>query len=152
MTPAEPPSASAGSRRTAAAGGGKGFPVAGEAGRVLRFLIAGGLTAGVNLGALYLLAEYGHLWKTAASVLAFVLSYGVNFTLQKFWTFRSRDLTAARRQLALHFSLALCNLALNTGIFYALIHWAHVWYMLAQVIAAAVITVDSFVLSRRIFA
>ena len=82
-----------------------------ETGRIARFLMAGLATVLVNLGTLYVLTEYGHLWYLGSSILDFVISYGVNFTLQKFWTFRSRDARATRRQLPLHFSLALFNLA-----------------------------------------
>jgi len=126
-------------------------PVAREMGRIARFLIAGAATMLVNLAALYVFTEYAHVWYLASSIIAFCISYGVNFTLQKFWTFKNTDRRAVLRQLPLHLSLALFNLAFNTIILYALVEWGNVWYILAQVIAALIIAVESFILSKKIF-
>jgi dolichol-phosphate mannosyltransferase len=126
-------------------------PIAKEMGRIARFLISGVATVLVNLLTLYIFTEYARVWYLASSVIAFCVSYGVNFTLQKFWTFKHRDINAITYQLPLHFALALGNLALNTAILYALVQWLGVWYVLAQVIAAFVIALDSFFLSRKIF-
>ena len=127
------------------------LPIAKEIPRIARFLIAGAVTVVVNLVALYAFTEYAHVWYLASSVVAFCISYGVNFTLQKFWTFKNTSCQAILYQLPLHLSLALFNLALNTIILYVLVEWAHVWYMLAQVVAAIIIALDSFLLSKKIF-
>lgn len=125
--------------------------IAKEMGRVARFFIAGMLTVLVNLAALYALTEYAHLWYIASSIVAFSISYGVNFSLQKFWTFKHRGVHAITYQLPLHFALALGNLTLNTLILFVLVEWMHVWYLFAQIIAAIIIAFESFFLSRKIF-
>jgi glycosyltransferase involved in cell wall biosynthesis len=128
------------------------LPIAREIGRIARFLISGALTVLVNLAVLYAVTEYGHVWYLTSSVIAFCVSYVVNFGLQKFWTFRHAGLREIRYQLPLHLTLAIANLALNTGILFALVEWFHIWYVFAQVIAAIIIAIDSFVLSKKIFA
>lgn len=127
------------------------YPVAKEMGKIARFLIAGFITVFVNLTALFVFTEYAHLWYLVSSVVAFGISYGVNFALQKFWTFKNRNVHAITYQLPLHFTLALGNLALNTAILFVFVEWVHLWYVLAQIIAAIIIALDSFFISRRIF-
>jgi glycosyltransferase involved in cell wall biosynthesis len=126
-------------------------PITLDMGRIARFLIAGGATTFVSLTTLYLFTEYAHVWYLGSSAIAFVVSYLVNFSLQKFWTFKNMGAKAIRYQLPFHLSLALCNFALNTLLLFTLVEWAHVWYLLAQVLAAIVIAIDSFYFSRKIF-
>lgn len=125
--------------------------IAHEVPKVARFLIAGALTVLVNLAALYAFTEYAHVWYLISAVIAFAISYLVNFVLQKFWTFRHRGLNEIRYQLPLHLALALGNLVLNAVLLFLLVEWAHLWYMTAQVIVSVVIACDSFILSRKIF-
>lgn len=127
------------------------LPIAKEIGYITRFLISGTTTAMVSLAVLYTLTEYAHVWYLASSVIAFCISYAVNFTLQKFWTFKNKGLRAIQRQLPLHLSLAIFNLALNTAILYALVEWGDMWYLLAQVLAALIIAIESFFISKKIF-
>jgi dolichol-phosphate mannosyltransferase len=126
-------------------------PLAKEMGRIARFLIAGSVNVLTNLLVLYVLTEYVHLWYLASSIISFGVSYLVSFSLQKFWTFKSSNPHALWYQLPLHLSLALGNLLLNTFLLYMLVEVAHVWYLLAQILVALIIAVDSFIISRKIF-
>ncbi len=126
-------------------------PVTNEIERISRFLIVGTLSVLINLAVLYTITEYARVWYLASSVIAYCISYGINFTLHKFWTFRNTDVRAILYQLPLHLSLALFNLSLNTIIMYALVEWGGVWYVLAQIIAAVIIAINSFLISRKIF-
>jgi len=126
-------------------------PIAFDMGRISRFVIAGAITAFVNLGTLYTLTEYVHVWYLFSSIAAFIVSYSINFSLQKFWTFKNSDTHAIRYQLPLHVSLALFNLLFNTMLIFIFVEWARLWYVAAQIIAAVIIALDSFYFSRKIF-
>jgi dolichol-phosphate mannosyltransferase len=127
-------------------------PVRQEIVRILRFLVSGVTTVGINLVALYVFTEFFHVWYLLSSVLAFCLSYLVNFSLHKFWTFQSHDMQKLSRQFPMHLSLGLVNLVLNTALLFLLVHYGHVWYIAAQLIAAVIIAAESFfILSRFIF-
>ncbi len=131
---------------------GSRVPPAHEFLKLGRFFTSGVATVIVNITALYILTEYAQVWYLTSSVIAFCISYGVNFLLQKFWTFQNRELRGAHKQLALHLCLALANLVLNTLVLFALVHYLHLWYIAAQILAVAIIALDSFFLSRLIFA
>ena len=125
--------------------------IAKEMDRIARFLIAGVVAVFVNLLSLYLLTRYAHIWYLVSSMIAFSTSYVVSFVLQKFWTFKNKEVGAIAYQLPLHLLLALFNLVLNTILIFALVEWGHVWYMFAQALATIIISLDSFILSKKIF-
>lgn len=118
--------------------------------RLVRYLFTGLITVACNLGALFVLTEWTHLYYLASSVGAFVFSYCVNFSLHKFWTFRSPDIKKISRQLPLHLSLALINLVFNTLLVYLGVEYLHLSYLVAQAAAMAIIAGESFFLLSRV--
>lgn len=119
--------------------------------QVIRFLLSGGTAAFVHISLLFLFTEYGGLWYIYSSILAFILAFGVSFSLQKYWVFKSGEHTKIPKQLPLHLSTALINLGLNTLLLFALVEYFHIWYLAAQVMASAIIAIESFLVFRWIF-
>ncbi len=120
--------------------------------QILRFLLGGGVGVLVYYATLYTLTEFAGVWYVISAIVAFVLNYAINFTLQKFWTFENKDTKNVSRQLRLYFGMALGFLATNTVLLYILVEYVHLGYLVAQLILTLLLTVASFVLTRKIFA
>ncbi len=118
--------------------------------RILRFLISGGLSAIVNLGSLYVFTEYVGFWYIVSACFAFLLSFGVSFTLQKFWTFRDRSVEGASRQAAMYLFVAIINFVLNISLLFFLVEFFHLHYLLAEMIVMVVIACVSFFVYRNL--
>ncbi len=121
------------------------------AGKVLRFLIAGGTATVVNLAVLFALTDLAGIWYLLSSGIAFTVSFGVSFSMQKYWAFRNKDLDKVSRQLPMHLTLAMFNLVLDIAIVYLLVDLFGIWYIFAQIIAAALIAIESFFAFRWIY-
>ena len=113
-------------------------------GKILRFLISGGSAAATNLGILFLFAHYLHIWYVSASVIAFILSFVVSFSLQKFWTFSDPSMRMLPAQMAKYLSFMVLNLGVNTLMMYMLVEYAHMHYMFAQLLTMGAIAFVSF--------
>lgn len=124
-------------------------PLHDEVPRLLRYLLAGLVTIGVNMAVLYALTEWGRMWYIGSSIFAFAAAYAINFSLQKWWTFRDAAAARIMYQIPMHLSLAVANLGVNTILLYSLVQFGHVWYLAAQVITAGFIAAESFVISSR---
>lgn len=107
--------------------------------KIVRYLISGGTAAAANLLALFLLVHFGRMHYLYASVLAFALSIGVSFTMQKFWTFRDTPLHDMHMQFARYLVIIGFNLFLNTALVYLFVEKAGMWYMFAQILTTAII-------------
>lgn len=113
--------------------------------KILRFVISGTTAAAVNIGVLFFLVHACSLQYLVASVISFLASVGVGFTLQKFWTFRDRSTTGTQGQLAGYTSITIMNLGLNTLLMYVLVSHLYIWYIGAQFISGLVIAVTSYI-------
>lgn len=119
-------------------------------GKILRYIVSGGTGAVVNFAVLIFLVEHFHLYPVYASVGAFMVAFGVSFTLQKLWTFQNYDRATAGKQIVAYLAISLMNLGLNTLLMYLLITYTTLWYVVDQFITSALIAVESFFLYRHV--
>lgn len=119
--------------------------------QVVRFCVAGAAGVIAYYAALYGLTEYFGVWYVISAVIGFILNTGLNFTLQKFWTFQNKETHMVRRQLVLYVAMTVSFLVGNTVFLYLMVEYLHMWYIGAQVILTAVISVLSFIISGKIF-
>lgn len=118
--------------------------VGGRAFKLIRYLISGGTAALVNWGTLFLLVHTGTMHYLYASVLAFIISIGASFGMQKFWTFRDNIVHDIHTQFTRYLVVILFSLVLNTALVYLLVETVHVWYLTSQVIATVIIAITNF--------
>lgn len=112
--------------------------------QIARFFTSGGLSALVNLAVLFVFVEVLQLWYLSAAVGAFTAALVVNFLLQKHWVFHKH--TAPTRREALQFAgLALGNLVANVLLLALFVEVLNLWYLVAQVIALALLALVNFV-------
>lgn len=118
--------------------------VGARAHKLIRYLISGGTAALVNWSTLFLLVHLGNMYYVYASILSFITSIGVSFTMQKFWTFRDNLVHDIHVQFTRYLIVILLSLLLNTALIYFLVEKVHVWYMFAQVIATILVAITNF--------
>ena len=119
--------------------------------QVVRFCITGAAGLIAYYAALYGLTEYLGVWYIISAVIGFILNTGLNFTLQKFWTFQNRKTRMVGRQLVLYVAMTVSFLIGNTVFLYLMVEYMHMWYITAQVILTIIISTLSFIISGRIF-
>ncbi|MCX6787205.1 MAG: GtrA family protein [Candidatus Kaiserbacteria bacterium] len=112
--------------------------------RICRFLLSGSVSTGTDLVLLYLFTDILGIWYLTSAIVAFILAFGVSFTLMKFWTFSDHSRDGFHKQISGYFFVAVVNLTLNTFLVYTFVEWAGLYYLFAQIAAAALIAVESF--------
>lgn len=112
--------------------------------RLLRYLISGGTAAASNLLFLFLLVHFGHIHYLTASIIAFLLSAGVSFTMQKFWTFQDTVVKDMHQQFGRYVVALFINLALNTLLMYLLVERIGLWYVYAQILTTALVAISGY--------
>lgn len=117
--------------------------------KILRFLISGGISLGTDLVLLYIFTDILGIWYLASAIAAFILAFGVSFTLHKFWTFGDLSREDIHMQAGIYFLVAVVNLALNTLLVYLFVERAGFHYLIAQITASALIAIESFFVYQR---
>jgi putative flippase GtrA len=113
-----------------------------------RYLVAGGLSFSIDEFCLFVLHGLFHVWLPAATVLAFVLAFGVNFQLNRSWAFAAGGGGAVGRQAGRYGLLVAANLATTTFGVPGLTA-AGVYYLISKAVVSGVLVVINYVVSRR---
>jgi len=116
----------------------------------IKYIIAGGTAAVINLSCLYLFTEYANLLYVYSSMISYSIGVLLAFMLQKFWTFRDGDLSRLRRQFTLYAIVAVVNFFLNPIILAFLVELVGWWYMVSQTITLFILAVISFVINKTV--
>ena len=119
--------------------------------KVIRFIIAGGSAFSVNIFFLYIFTEFFGLWYIFSATLAFMLSFLVGFSLNKFWTFAESSADFIHSQIFIYLGVNLINLAINNALLYFMVESFAIWYILAQALASILIAFESFFVYRWLF-
>ena len=115
---------------------------------VIKFVISGSLAGGTDLVFLFIFHHIFSLPIVLSTSLAFILSFAVSFTMQKFWAFRNFDKERVKKQFSLYMLNAFIGLNLNGALMHLLVNEYNVWYLLAQVIVSVVIGTYNFFIYR----
>ncbi|MGF1426338.1 GtrA family protein [Kitasatospora sp. LaBMicrA B282] len=111
-----------------------------------RFLVAGGLSTGIDIGLLYCLHGVLHVQLSVATFIAVLVSFTVNFTLNRAWSFGSAAPVGG--QMVRYLVLAGFNWVATV----VLVSWLSALglnYLIAKVLTVAVNSAVNYVLYQR---
>lgn len=115
---------------------------------IVRYLIAGGTSASVNLGLLSLLYYVYGVYYLHAAIIASVVAFFVSLILHKYWTFEDYSRENIHIQIGKYMMTSLFGLLLNTVFLYVLVDHLHFFVYLGQVIAGGSVACITFFISR----
>ena len=113
----------------------------------LRFIMAGGTSAFVDLVFLYIFNSVLNMHYLLAAILAFLIAFCFSFTLHKFWTFKSHE-ERAHKQAIMYMGTSLFSLCLNTLLMYIFVDYIHIQVLLSQIFVGIIVAFSSFFISR----
>lgn len=120
--------------------------------QLMRFLIAGGVsTVVVYFPLLYALTEFAGVWYGVSAAIAAIVSNGLNFVLQKRWTFKNKDRGKTYDQAKLYILLKIGLTAIGWAALYVFVEYFGQPYFRTAIIIAIPISAISFLASRKIF-
>ncbi|MBU7038226.1 MAG: GtrA family protein [Theionarchaea archaeon] len=114
----------------------------------VKFCLVGSTGALINLGLLYLLTEFCHMWYILSAAVGFTVAVLNNFVWNRSWTFKNKS-PRIPRQLLLFFIINVISLCINLSVLYMLTEYAGMWYMKAQIVAILVAVSNNFLGNRR---
>src|SRR2546428_766905 len=97
--------------------------------KIVRYIISGGTAAVTDLAFLYVFTDMLQIWYVISTPLAFIIAFGVSFTLQKYWTFRDNSREGVGKQGAAYFIVSSANLFINSFLVFVLTDYVHIYYM-----------------------
>lgn len=117
---------------------------------IVKFFISGCLGGGTDLVLLFIFHHLFKLGVVISSSLAFIVSFGVIFTLQKMWTFRDDRPDKTFNQLVMYSINVFICLSANGFLMHYLVNGVDIWYMLSQIIVNSLLGIYNFIVYKYI--
>ena len=117
--------------------------------RLLKFGVVGVTGIAVNMGALYLLTDFGKIPYFIASLIAIELSILSNFSINLGWTWKDRSEagTVWSKLLRYHIGVGITALLGNYLILIAMTEWLGVYYLVSNLVGIGVGTLASYIVN-----
>jgi putative flippase GtrA/glycosyltransferase involved in cell wall biosynthesis len=115
---------------------------------IARYFLCGITAATLNIFSLYLFTDILGIWYLLSSILAFVVSLVVSFTLQKFVVFEDNKTQSLSSQFSKFFVVSILGVVTNTILVYLCVEVFGVWYIFSQIIAGFFVMIQNFILYK----
>lgn len=115
----------------------------------MRFGVVGVISFLVDYGILYVLTEKANIYYLLSAGISFTVSVVINYLLSMSWVFKSNNKRGKKEEFIIFIVLSLGGLLLNQVMMYVFVDYMNVYYLLAKIVATAIVMIYNFV-SRKL--
>lgn len=115
---------------------------------IVRFCLVGGGCFLLDYGLLYVLTEYAGIHYWYSSGISFTVTVLLNYWLCVTYVFHGAK-HQTKKQASIFIGSSIAGLAINQFCMWALVDGLGVYYMIAKLVATAVVTIWNYVMKRR---
>jgi putative flippase GtrA len=115
---------------------------------ILRFLVVGGGCFLIEYALLYFLTEAIHIYYLYSAAIAFIVSVLINYWLCVKYVFAVKG-KQNTKQASLFIGSSIGGLGINQLCMWFLVEKCGIYYMLAKIVAAAVVMIWNYFLKRK---
>lgn len=112
-----------------------------------KYFVIGASTTGLDFLLLYVFVTYLHLFYLIAASISIIIVFFINFSLNKYWTFESRN----KNYFNLSWKYALCHAvgwAIGLAVLTLLVEIFGIWYLTAKVFATGVAFIWNYFVAK----
>ena len=118
--------------------------------QIFKFTIVGGIATVIDFVFLYIFREFCHFPVLVSNTLSFCISVIYNYIASVKWVFDVNKDKNAKKQFIIFIIFSVLGLLLNNLIMWITVEFLSIYYLLAKIIATAIVMVFNFV-TRKIF-
>ncbi|MCP9610545.1 GtrA family protein [Coprobacter tertius] len=115
-----------------------------------RYTIVGGISFGVDVGLLYILTDFLHLFYILSATISFIVGLWINYYLSSLWVFEDSKFTNKKIEFLLYALIGFIGLGFNNLFLWVFTHFLHIYYLWSKVLAAILVYMWNF-LARKYF-
>lgn len=117
--------------------------------QIMRFGVVGVISFLVDYGILYVLTEKANIYYLLSAGISFTVSVVINYLLSMSWVFKSNKKRGKKEEFIIFVVLSLGGLLLNQVMMYVFVDYMNVYYLLAKIVATAIVMIYNFI-SRKL--
>ena len=112
--------------------------------QIMRFGVVGVISFLVDYGILYVLTEKANIYYLLSAGISFTVSVVINYLLSMSWVFKSNKKKGKKEEFIIFIVLSLGGLLLNQVMMYVFVDYMNVYYLLAKIVATAIVMIYNF--------
>lgn len=112
--------------------------------QIMRFGVVGVISFLVDYGILYVLTEKANIYYLLSAGISFTVSVVINYLLSMSWVFKSNKKRGKKEEFIIFIGLSLGGLLLNQVMMYVFVDYMNVYYLLAKIVATAIVMIYNF--------
>lgn len=112
--------------------------------QIIRFGVVGVISFLVDYGILYVLTEKANIYYLLSAGISFTVSVVINYLLSMSWVFKSNKKRGKKEEFIIFIVLSLGGLLLNQVMMYVFVDYMNVYYLLAKIVATAIVMIYNF--------
>ena len=116
----------------------------------LRFVLVGSCGLLLNLGITYVLTEFYGVWYFSAFLIGVVCNWMTTFLLNSLVTFPGRKSKSTSRRFFIYITVYMVSFLFNAALVYIFTSYIGVYYLFSIILATAITTSSTFILSKKI--
>lgn len=117
--------------------------------QIMRFGVVGVISFLIDYGILYVLTEKANIYYLLSAGISFTVSVVINYLLSMSWVFKSNKKRGKKEEFIIFLVLSLGGLLLNQVMMYVFVDYMNVYYLLAKIVATAIVMIYNFI-SRKL--
>ena len=112
--------------------------------QIMRFGVVGVISFLVDYGILYVLTEKANIYYLLSAGISFTVSVVINYLLSMSWVYKSNKKRGKKEEFIIFIVLSLGGLLLNQVMMYVFVDYMNVYYLLAKIVATAIVMIYNF--------
>lgn len=112
--------------------------------QIMRFGVVGVISFLVDYGILYVLTEKANIYYLLSAGISFTVSVVINYLLSMSWVFKSNKKRGKKEEFIIFIVLSVGGLLLNQVMMYVFVDYMNVYYLLAKIVATAIVMIYNF--------
>lgn len=118
--------------------------------QIFKFVIVGGIATLIDFVFLYIFREFCHFPVLISNTLSFCISVIYNYMASVKWVFDVNKEKNAKKQFIIFIVFSVLGLLLNNLIMWITVDFFNIYYLLAKIVATAIVMIFNFV-TRKMF-
>lgn len=116
-----------------------------------RYLFVGGFAAVVNIGSLYVLKEFLHLYYLMANIVGFILGLITNYLLSKWLVFAKEKAMNEMLEFTIYVIIGVIGLGFDTLFIWLFTDKIKLYYMISKIISTGLVFIWNFLARKGMY-
>jgi len=115
----------------------------------LRSVFVGAVATLADIGLLYILTDFAHIYYLTSTALGFILGTIINYILSIFWVFKNRKLKNKTTEFIIFTVIGAIGLLLNELFMWLFTDIVNLYYLISKILATIIVFLFNFLTRKK---